>query len=165
MNGRILGVLVVIILIGAGVWYFTGSKNAQAPAPTAEQTATTTVTGTVLADTASSTPVTVTYTDQGFSPKTVTVIEGTTVTFVNESSKRMWVGADEHPTHTEYDGTSKNDHCATGYTGAPAFDQCTATMKGTNYSFTFTKAGTWDYHNHAAAADEGSVVVTPLAAS
>ena len=41
----------------------------------------------------------VTYTDTGFAPLSVTIKKGTTVTFVNESSRGMWVASAVHPTH------------------------------------------------------------------
>ena len=62
--------------------------------------------------------------------KTVSVTEGTTITWENESSGPMWVGADVHPTHTEYDGTSKNTHCSASYTGPVPFDQCKSNANG-----------------------------------
>jgi len=74
---------------------------------------------------------------------------------VNQSTLDMWVGSDEHPTHTEYDGTKKDDHCPNPTN--TVFDQCSS---GDSYTFTFTKAGTWGYHNHKVKEDTGTVVVT-----
>ena len=99
--------------------------------------------------------VTVTHTSSGFEPKTITVTPGTKVTWVNQSGS-VWVGADAHPTHLEYDGSSKSEHCAAGYTGAVPFDQC---GNSATYSFVFTKVGTWDYHNHLRASEVGTVIV------
>ncbi|MES2006681.1 MAG: plastocyanin/azurin family copper-binding protein, partial [Patescibacteria group bacterium] len=98
--------------------------------------------------------VTVTYSaSTGFSPKSVTVNKGDTIKFVSENGQ-MWVAGDEHPSHTEYDGTSRQEHCAT--VPSASFDQCSS---GTSYSFTFTKAGTFDYHNHVASSQVGVVIV------
>ncbi len=105
-------------------------------------------------------PVTVTYTDSGFSPASVTVTQGQTVIWVNQSSHSMWVASAVHPTHTVYGGTNKNAHCAEGYTGSMPFDECAAVTSGSSYSFTFDKVGDWKYHNHANVADFGSVTVT-----
>jgi plastocyanin len=69
----------------------------------------------------------------------------------------MWVASDEHPTHTEYDGTSRTTHCAAGYTGPKPFDEC---VPGTSYSFTFDKAGTYEYHDHLSASHTGKITVT-----
>lgn len=97
----------------------------------------------------------VVYTDaNGFTSDNIAIKVGDTVKFVNKSSGKMWVGVDDHPTHTKYDGTSLKQHCGT--TPSPSFDQCAS---GSEYSFTFTKAGTWSYHNHARATMKGVVVV------
>ncbi|MGE5541056.1 MAG: hypothetical protein ACM3TU_02100 [Bacillota bacterium] len=101
------------------------------------------------------TPVTVTYTDTGFSPKTLNITVGTTVHFVNNSSHGMWVASAVHPTHAAYDGTTLQQHCSNG----SSFDECTSTGKSGSYDFTFTKAGTFNYHNHVLANDTGTIVV------
>lgn len=85
------------------------------------------------------------YTDQGFEPKSLTVKIGTPVTFTNMSTKSMWVASNPHPVHT----------------GLAGFDQLKKVEKGESYTFTFTTQGTWDYHNHVAPADIGSIVVEP----
>lgn len=96
------------------------------------------------------------YTTAGFTPKSVTIKAGEKVTFVNDTSGPMWVAADEHPTHTEYDGSDRATHCSGTYSGATPFDQC---QPGSSYSFVFTKAGSFEYHNHSAAQFSGMVVV------
>ncbi len=151
----IVGFVIVIVVL-AGAWYFWGgaapaSPNTQAtgssvPAPNT--------------DTSASAPVAVSYTDSGFSPASVTVRKGQRVTFTNNSSKDMWVATGPHPAHSGYDNTDRSTHCAAGYAGAAPFDECTAAQAGGTFTFTFEKTGTWNYHNHAVAADRGSVVVT-----
>ena len=101
----------------------------------------------------------VTLTDNGFSPTSITIARGETIRFVNDSSRNMWVGADEHPTHTEYDGTSTREHCANGMNTGASFDQCTAVAKGAFWDYTFEKSGTFGYHNHVGASNTGTVVV------
>jgi len=101
------------------------------------------------------TPAVITLTDAGFSPSKVVVKAGQSVTFVNQSKNGMWIGSDEHPTHTDYSGTSRSAHCPD--TDGTAFDQCTV---GDSYTFTFTKAGTWGFHDHVAPNFTGTVVVT-----
>lgn len=104
----------------------------------------------------STTPMTatVTYNGTSFSPASVTIAKGGKVTFVNNSGKQMWVASDEHPSHTEYDGTSRAQHCPNSGT---AFDEC-AGQTG-NYSFTFNKTGSFDFHDHLNASAHGTVVV------
>ncbi|MBI4067234.1 cupredoxin domain-containing protein [Candidatus Gottesmanbacteria bacterium] len=87
--------------------------------------------------------VVVNYTDDGFSPKSVSVKVGTPVTFINQSSTPMWVASAPHPQHTDL----------------PGFDQLKSVEKGGEYTYTFQKAGNWKYHNHLAASNFGSVTV------
>ena len=101
--------------------------------------------------------VTVTYSSNGFSPKNVTIKQGDTVTWASSAGSSMWVASAPHPAHDGYDGTSRAVHCAAGYQGAAPFDQC---IPGSTYSFTFTKVGTWYYHDHNNSSQFGSVVVT-----
>lgn len=98
--------------------------------------------------------VVVTYTADGFSPENVTISVGDTVGWVNETDGRMWVASDNHPSHTVYGGTSRSEHCPNEDNSA--FDQCES---GDEYSFTFTQAGEWAYHDHANASEGGVVVV------
>ena len=125
--------------------------------PTPVDTATASTSGTSTTAGSLPAPITITFSDKGFSLASVTVAKGTTVTFVNESKSKMNVASGSHPGHEGYDGTSRSAHCATGYSGEVPFDQCTP---GTSYSFTFTKAGSWPYHNHFNAGQYGTVVVT-----
>jgi plastocyanin len=90
----------------------------------------------------------------------VNVKIGDTVTFVNNSSHGMWVASNVHPTHTEYDGTDTHTHCTNGADNNGGFDECSPVANGTSYSFTFTKAGTFSFHNHVNASDTGTVVVS-----
>lgn len=78
-----------------------------------------------------------------FSPATVTVKKGTTVTWTNSGSAKVWVASDPHPVHNGY----------------PGFDSGTDLRAGETYSFTFDKPGSWSYHNHLNPSVRGSVVV------
>lgn len=100
----------------------------------------------------------VTYTGNGFSPKSLTVKKGDTVTWLNKDSDQLWVASGVHPDHTLYDGTSRAQHCPN--TANTAFDQCKGMPTGQSYSFTFNKVGTWEYHNHLNPSESGEVVVT-----
>ncbi len=186
MNRHPIAIIVLILIIGGG-WYLLSGTSVKAPAttetPIVDGTATETVTvdgtattetpivdgtatETVIVDgTAQETAVentapsgvTVIYTDKGFSPGNVTIPLGTRVTFVNQSAKSMWVASVVHPSHSVYSGTSLSQHCPD--TTNSSFDECTAVAAGASYSFTFTKVGTWGYHNHVQAGDFGKVVV------
>ncbi len=95
----------------------------------------------------------VTYGPKGFEPKTITIKVGEKVTFVNESENGMWVGSSKHPIHADYPEKTSKDCLGS------AFDQCAASGTGTSYSFTFNKKGSWNYHNHVAPNNWGTVVV------
>lgn len=99
---------------------------------------------------------TVYYTSSGFQPSTVTIEQGETVRWVNNASSGMWVASDNHPRHTNYAGTSVREHCDNGDQTSAAFDQCSMKKQ---FTFTFEKTGTWEYHNHVNSGDTGSVVV------
>ncbi len=160
MNQKVVAVIAVVVVLIGG-WYLLQGSPAAAPA---------TETGTPSGMTAANTPtgaepsaegpkgVVVTYTDQGFSPKSVSLAVGGTVTFVNQSSKKMWVASAMHPTHTTYSGTSLSQHCPD--TNNDAFDECKGDAPGSSFSFTFDKVGTWNYHDHITSSNFGSVTVT-----
>lgn len=86
---------------------------------------------------------TVNYTATGFSPSTLTIKAGTAVTFLNQTSASMWVASNDHPAHLIY----------------PEFDAKKGYAPGTSYTFTFTRTGTWGYHDHLNARNGGTIVV------
>lgn len=156
MNSRLLWTLLVTIVVLIGAWFVYGRSNGTS------ETATTTPVSTVTSNTQATTvpdTTTITYTDEGFSPVSVTVNAGDTVRFMNNSSGDFWVATDEHPTHTNYDGTATRDHCADGVNTNNSFDQCVRSAPNTSWSYTFEKAGSFDYHNHARAGHGGMIVV------
>jgi len=94
------------------------------------------------------------YTDAGFSPKTVTISKGETVRFVNTSSSGVWVGGNNHPSHTQYPEKSADDCLGT------SFDTCRVLEGAAEFwEFTFNEVGTWGYHNHIRSNNGGTVVV------
>lgn len=164
MNRNSTGVIIVLIIVVAGGWYFLSDTKVKAPNT---QTSTTnqmpiisSTTTDMVVETAPS-DATVAYTEKGFSPKSIAVTLGTTVTFVNQSSEGMWVASAAHPTHIIYSGISLNQHCPD--TTNAAFDECAAVASGDSFSFTFNKEGTWKYHNHMNASQTGVVIVTASA--
>ena len=172
MEGKTIGIIAIVIIIVAGGWYLLSGTPANAPTPTTTSTPTgnsfitteTPTTNTTTSTTTTSvtpTGVTIAYTNQGFSPKSVTIPLGTTVTFVNQATSTMWIASAPHPTHQSYDGTTRAQHCVAGYSGPAPFDACSA---GTSFTFTFTKIGTWGYHNHGNPSATGTVIVTAATA-
>jgi plastocyanin len=78
-----------------------------------------------------------------FSPPTLTVQMGETVTLENASGDDKWPASDVHPTHEEY----------------ADFDAGRAVLDGESYEFTFHRPGRWGYHDHLKPEVTGTVVV------
>lgn len=76
--------------------------------------------------------VTITMSESGFSPSTVTIAAGTTVTFINNGQAAHWPASDVHPTHNIL----------------PSFDSKRGLATGDSYSYTFDEVGTWRCHDH-----------------
>ncbi len=85
---------------------------------------------------------TITYSNDGYSPSTVTVKSGDTVVIKNDSSRDMQFDSDPHPAHTN------NQELNVGVV-AP----------GESMSFVVKRTGTFGYHNHLNASDTGTIVV------
>lgn len=79
----------------------------------------------------------------GFSPANITVKQGTVVTFVNKDSQAHWPASNPHPVHSDL----------------PGFDALKGLTTGGVYSYTFTKLGTWGFHDHVNPVNHGSVTV------
>lgn len=129
-------IIVVIIALAGVVFFARQPAPVSAPAPVAPSP-----------DRQQTPPVaaqaTVTYDGSVFAPAVLTVASGTTVTFRNMSSKSVWVASNPHPIHTGY----------------PGFDAGRSYDPGESYSFTFSRVGTWGYHNHLDPAQGGKIIV------
>lgn len=159
-TGWIWTAVIVVIIIIAGVWYYNSSTPIDTTSDgtqiaTTSSDTTGSATGDVSVGVTAGQNMTVTYDGSSFSPATITVAKGSTVTFL-DTAGTFWLASDPHPTHTAYDGTSRTEHCAPGYTGAKPFDECAT---GSSFSFTFDKTGTFGYHDHMNDEAHGTVVV------
>lgn len=151
-------IVAVLLLVVIGAWWALSRQEAPAPAEDLGQVEGTTEEAFVDdSKDGAAEGVTIRYTAAGFVPSAVTVKKGTRVTFVNETAEEMWVASDEHPSHTQYAGTNKDEHCLDGQPSATAFDQCGTSL---SYVFAFEKTGVWSYHNHREDEDRGTVTVT-----
>jgi len=81
--------------------------------------------------------------DTGFEPREVTVLEGATVTFVNQTLNPFWPASNLHPTHQLY----------------PEFDPLHPLGPEEEWSFTFNEAGTYNFHDHIRAYFVGTIHV------
>ena len=151
-------VVIVVAVIYLGWEFFRprpGEMQSQTSTAGAIGTASLVDSVTGAAVTPAAGPVSVTYSATGFSPQEVTVKKGEAVMWTNVSPSAMWVSVNPE---TGYDGTARAVHCAEG--GAASFDQCVASAAGSQWSFTFNKAGVWKYRNHEKPDSVGTVVVT-----
>lgn len=162
MNNKLVVGLVVLLAGAAAGWYLLESRKpttpytspprqeniseSPTPQPTVPLTTVPEATGTAGAGEKGGVvaKVSVAYGTGGFVPNTVTVKKGTSVVWTNQGQGGMWVASAIHPTHQLL----------------PGFDQLKSVGAGGTYEYTFTKVGTWKYHNHVQPADTGTVIVT-----
>lgn len=85
----------------------------------------------------------VTLTENGFSPKEITIKKGETVRFVTTLEDPFWPASDLHPTHTIY----------------AAFDPKAPVDPSKGWEFTFSEEGRWRYHDHLDPQNIGIVIV------
>lgn len=80
---------------------------------------------------------------KGFSPSEITVSVGETVTFINIDDRNHWPASNVHPIHEEYS----------------EFDPRGSIKPGESWSFTFERAGIWEYHDHLIPPHRGTIEV------
>lgn len=135
INSCIFVVLFCSVLVLSGCAQYGG----QQPQPTAPIPPTSTAGNTVE------------IISSGFSPNTLTINVGDTVTFVNKDSTTHWPASNIHPTHTLYPESG-------GCIGSK-FDACNSLAQGETFSFTFNEKGSWNYHDHLQPGLTGTIIV------
>ena len=86
---------------------------------------------------------TIILTNKGFVPHTLIIKEGDTVIFSTKTGEAFWPASNVHPTHTDY----------------PSFDPKKPIAPNDTWSFTFTEAGTYGFHDHINSNFEGETIV------
>lgn len=129
-----LVVIILIATIGIGYFFFPTSRNTS-------QTGKSATTSNPVFPTERPSQ-TITITDAGFSPKSITVKSGVVVTFMNTSKNTISVNSNDHPTHMKY----------------PALNLGTVDS-GKSLQAVFDVNGTYQYHNHLKAEQTGEIVV------
>ncbi len=81
--------------------------------------------------------------NDGFYPSTLIIDQGEKVTFITKRKLPFWPASNVHPTHTVY----------------PEFDAKRPVLPAESWEFQFDRAGTWNFHDHLAAAFIGSITV------
>lgn len=168
MNNRgmfnIISTIIVILVVGFLVFYFVNKDD------NSDATTNTENIGANIANEAVLGAGNVIHiTDDGFSPKEVTIKKGETITWKNDGTKASWPASAMHPTHTVY---PEADYEAEGsYMGSKAcvsegeakdgaFDPCKGIEPGQEWSFTFNQTGSWGFHDHLNARHTGKITVT-----
>src|SRR3989344_737548 len=141
MSKLILGLIVVVVVL-AGGYYLLQGKSATAPTAGEVPQAAPSEAMEAAPTGAAAEEVTVTLTEDGYSPASVTVKPGTKVTWKNMSGKTATVSSAPHPTHTDYPPLNLGSFA-----------------DGESHTLTFDKAGTYGYHNHFDASQKGTIVV------
>ncbi|MDO8576493.1 MAG: hypothetical protein Q7R90_04205 [bacterium] len=90
----------------------------------------------------------VSYTDRGFEPTRLTVKQGETVRFTNNSSEDLWVAA----------GGEKVYPGVVNGCGSSALDSCRPIGRGEFWEFTFDVAGTWMFSNNIDKEKSGTII-------
>ena len=85
-------------------------------------------------------------TASGFSPKTVTIGVGQSVTWMNSDNRPHYVAPDDHPSHQAYSGIWDDNGA-----GNISSEEL--------YTFQFNTAGTYTYHDYLNSSLTGTVVV------
>jgi len=134
MNQKVLwGIIVAIVVIGGATGiYLAMQKDAGAPSNNTSKTT----------DSTKPASATITYSDSGFSPNSVTVKSGDTVAIKNTSSSDLQFDSDPHPVHTD------DEELNVG-----------TVTPGQTATFTVTTKGTFGYHNHLNASDTGTIII------
>lgn len=154
-TSQVIWVVGIVAVLGTMYLWWSSSQNSVPATPASFQNSPLPTSANGAAGTSVPRAVAVTFNGSGFSPQSVTVAQGGTVTFASTGAL-MWVASDPYPLQNGYDGTTEQQHCAQGYPGLAPFDQCSS---GTSFSFTFDKVGTWGYHDYLEQSAAGTVTV------
>lgn len=141
----VIGIVVVLVLIVGG-WYLTKPKQQapEAPQPTPAPATTEGAApspaseGAMMKKEANLVKIT----SSGFSPQTLTIKLGDSVTWENDDSENHTVNSAPHPTHTAYPSLNLG-----------------VIKPGDQKSLTFPTTGTYKYHDHLNPSLTGSVTV------
>ncbi|MBI2018190.1 cupredoxin domain-containing protein [Candidatus Daviesbacteria bacterium] len=143
----VIATVVIVVLVLAG-WYFIGSKKystpqapakvSQTPAPVAASPTSSATDGAIVTEDKNAVQIS----SSGFSPKSIAIKVGETVTWMNNDNTNHTVYSAGHPTHLTY----------------PPLNLGTI-KPGRQVSLEFPKAGTYQYHDHLNPSLTGSVTV------
>ncbi len=144
----VLYVIIGVLVYGL-IYYFVFSKKGynsaqtgQSQYPTTQQQVASPTASQIPSATEAQQQNTVTLTQDGWSPATLTIKSGETVTWINKSGEKATVNSNPHPTHTLYSPLNLGTF-----------------PDGGSLSLVFTKAGSYGYHNHLNPGETGTIIV------
>lgn len=139
MNRKIIvGVLLVAVVAGVGIYIASAGSTTKPYTKTATEQSTQPTT-TPSNDTA---VATITYSDSGFSPATTTVKAGDTLAIKNNGTAQLSMHSDPHPEHTDDADLNVGD-----------------VAPGQTKTFKVTKTGSFGIHNHLKPSDSATIVI------
>ncbi|MDF2460763.1 MAG: hypothetical protein K0S68_166 [Candidatus Saccharibacteria bacterium] len=148
-RSTVTAIVIVLALIILGALFYQASQRtatvtSPSPSPSDRPSAAASPSASPLSSSpaTSTAPVTVDFTSTGFSPKTVNVTSGTTITFKNSTAEDVQPSSDPHPQHTI------NPELNVGVISA-----------GQSKTITVNQKGSYGMHNHFDPTDTLSVVV------
>ena len=139
----VLTILLAIVLAAGAVWYVQNKDRAPKDNVTYLAIGNGTQVGGGVLNADFSPDVVIIRNNEGYEPADVSVRVGDTVMFKNDSDSFHWPASNVHPTHSIYSD----------------FDPREPVAPGDTWSFTFTRAGTWGFHDHIRANLTGRIVV------
>lgn len=156
MQKLLLAIVAIAVVAGGAYWLSQNSSQTETGNEQAVSPTTTPISAPTLTPTPSPVgpAVTISYTNAGFGPSTVTIKKGQTVRFKNDSTTEVWPASAVHPTHSVYPQKSASDCLGS------SFDACRGLKAGEFWDFTFNEVGEWAFHDHLHASKFGKVVVT-----
>ncbi len=149
MNKWILAVIAVVIIAGGGALALLSNKSDTTTKNTTSNTsnepakkADTSTRANTQASASTAATNTITYSDSGFSPASLTVKAGDKVTVKNTASSALQFDSNPHPQHTD------DPELNIGLINP-----------GQSQTITVTKTGSHGYHNHLNSGDTGMLIV------
>lgn len=147
MNKKVIIALVILVIVVAGATFWmlrnpTTDGNSVTPTNTTPNSTSDESSNADSGTTTTGMEATITYSDSGYSPSSITVKAGDKVIIKNISSRNMQFDSDPHPAHT----TNPELNIGT-------------VPPGQEMSFIVDTKGTFGYHNHLNASQKGTIIV------
>lgn len=146
MRNLIIIILVVIVLALGAYFLLRGSSDQNESSTQTVTTSPSTSSAQQSSDQQGQTAVDITFDGNGFSPSSATVKSGGQLTWINNSSVDIEIGANPHPLHTGSREVSGGEFVL-------------KLAPGEKKTIALTKTGTFGYHNHKSSSQGGSVTV------